>query len=94
MLVCDFHHHLVHEGGWSIEGKPAFDLAFVAPPEQAHAPRGEHAPSHPRRLADRHREYGFRPQLECHADGRPDYGYISEVLAHNRSISGSVSDRE
>jgi hypothetical protein len=29
--LCWLHHHLVHEGGWNIEGDPNAELAFVRP---------------------------------------------------------------
>lgn len=29
--VCWHHHHLVHEGGWTIEGHPDLELTFVGP---------------------------------------------------------------
>jgi hypothetical protein len=31
VLVCDAHHRLVHEGGWSIRGRPGRDLRFLDP---------------------------------------------------------------
>jgi hypothetical protein len=30
-LLCPFHHHLVHEGGWDIRGKPPEGLVFLRP---------------------------------------------------------------
>lgn len=29
--LCWWHHHLVHEGGWTIEGDPDAELAFLGP---------------------------------------------------------------
>jgi hypothetical protein len=29
--LCSFHHHLVHEGGWSVARTPEGALAFTAP---------------------------------------------------------------
>ena len=31
VLLCGFHHHLVHEGGWRIRGSPTTKLEFVRP---------------------------------------------------------------
>ena len=31
VLLCSFHHQLVHEGGWDIRGKPDRELVFVRP---------------------------------------------------------------
>ena len=31
VLLCNFHHTLVHEGGWSIRGNPEDRLRFVRP---------------------------------------------------------------
>ena len=30
-LICPFHHRLVHEGGWRIDGNPNAALTFVRP---------------------------------------------------------------
>jgi hypothetical protein len=29
--LCWAHHHLVHEGGWTIEGTPDAELTFISP---------------------------------------------------------------
>ena len=29
--LCPFHHRLVHEGGWEIEGDPIGRLTFIRP---------------------------------------------------------------
>ena len=29
--LCWYHHHLVHEGGWTIEGNPECEVAFISP---------------------------------------------------------------
>jgi hypothetical protein len=29
--LCWYHHHLVHEGGWTIEGNPTGELTFINP---------------------------------------------------------------
>jgi hypothetical protein len=31
VLLCSFHHKLVHEGGWRVDGNPNHALTFVAP---------------------------------------------------------------
>jgi hypothetical protein len=31
ILLCHRHHHAVHEGGWTITGRPCKDLAFHSP---------------------------------------------------------------
>ena len=31
LLVCSFHHHLVHEGGWSVARTEDGELSFIAP---------------------------------------------------------------
>jgi hypothetical protein len=31
LLLCEFHHHRVHEAGWKVRGDPNGELVFVAP---------------------------------------------------------------
>jgi hypothetical protein len=31
VLVCSFHHHLVHEGGWALTRSEDGELSFIAP---------------------------------------------------------------
>ncbi|HVL80653.1 MAG TPA: DUF222 domain-containing protein [Actinomycetota bacterium] len=31
ILLCGFHHRLVHEGGWRISGDPTHQVAFISP---------------------------------------------------------------
>jgi hypothetical protein len=31
VLLCGYHHRLVHEGGWTVEGDPNHHVVFVAP---------------------------------------------------------------
>jgi hypothetical protein len=31
VLLCSYHHKLVHEGGWTIDGNPNHQLTFVSP---------------------------------------------------------------
>lgn len=37
-LLCSHHHHLVHEGGWSVARTQGGQLAFTAPDGHALAP--------------------------------------------------------
>lgn len=81
VLLCPFHHRLVHEGGWTVTGGPHEQLAFVAP-------RGERTtvappePTDPGAVPRRHRRAGRKPALICHRDGtRPDY---AEIISHIR----------
>ncbi|MGH2792034.1 MAG: DUF222 domain-containing protein [Actinomycetota bacterium] len=46
LMLCPYHHRLVHEGGWTIRGKPDGDLVFVRPD------RLEHVPKRPRLRSD------------------------------------------
>ncbi|MEA3019759.1 MAG: hypothetical protein QOI47_1283, partial [Actinomycetota bacterium] len=34
VMLCWFHHRLVHEGGWNVEGDPAGRLRFIGPQRQ------------------------------------------------------------
>jgi len=36
--LCSYHHYLVHEGGWRIEGAPEGVLSFVRPDGRAYRP--------------------------------------------------------
>lgn len=38
VTLCEFHHHLVHEGGWRIEGDPNRELRFIRPDGRVHEP--------------------------------------------------------
>jgi hypothetical protein len=38
ITLCGFHHHLVHEGGWRIEGNPNGEVRFVRPDGRPHQP--------------------------------------------------------
>ena len=37
--LCGYHHRLVHESGWTIEGSPNGDLVFIRPDGRAYQPR-------------------------------------------------------
>lgn len=39
VTLCGYHHRLVHEGGWTIEGCPDGDLVFVRPDGRPYQPR-------------------------------------------------------
>jgi hypothetical protein len=39
VLLCPYHHRLVHEGGWLIEGSPNGDLIFIKPDGRSYQPR-------------------------------------------------------
>ena len=84
VMVCEFHHHLVHEGGWGIVGDPGKGIELVRPAENA--PRGEQPISTPNRITNTHQRSGFRPKHDREPDDRPDYGYINDVIAHNRRL--------
>lgn len=57
--LCWAHHHLVHEGGWTIEGSPGSEIAFISP-------HGRRSTSRPKPV---------QPQVRSrarHAAGLPD----------------------
>ena len=81
VMLCPYHHRLVHEGGWTITGHPNNQLSFSAP-------RGEHTTHSPETTTDpgaiprRHRRNGRQPELICRWDGtRPIY---ADLAAHIR----------
>ena len=88
VMLCEFHHHLVHEGGWSIDGDPADGVQLIRPADNGpteSAPRGEQPASSPNRITDTHRRHGFRPKHDREpAWDRPDHAYISAVIAESR----------
>jgi hypothetical protein len=57
VALCSYHHTLVHEGGWSIDGDPHGHIAFVSPDgrriDEDHRPRVR--PSSWRIVRNRHR---------------------------------------
>ena len=76
VMLCPFHHRLVHEGGWTIEVTADGELDFIAP-------RGEQitnsAPpaTDPGAIPRRHRRNGHKPELIDRWDGtRPRYGEL------------------
>jgi hypothetical protein len=52
-LLCTRHHRLVHEGGWTLTGDPADELAFTSPTGSRHTSRA--APRPPYRRPQRRR---------------------------------------
>lgn len=48
--LCWFHHHLVHEGGWTIEGDPEGEMVFVSPTGRRVASRAQPASPDARHL--------------------------------------------
>ena len=84
ILLCHFHHHVVHEGGWSITGTGAGGFTFHRPdatPVGIDRLSGDPfaigtASAEPDRL-------GQRP-ISSYWDGRhPDYSWITTALIHN-----------
>lgn len=85
LMLCEFHHHLVHEGGWHIEGRPSDGVELVGP--AGVAPRGEQPRSAVEQVTDTHRRHGFRPKHDQAPGGHPvDQSYISAVIAQNRRL--------
>jgi hypothetical protein len=39
VTLCGYHHRLVHDGGWKIEGSPNGDLIFIRPDGRPYQPR-------------------------------------------------------
>ena len=87
VMLCTFHHHLVHEGGWTIS--PAAEGALVF-----HSPAGTSlAPEAPRECVDdclvwlrtwaEQRDLDLGPDVNVPRwDGKhPDYGLATELLA-------------
>ena len=82
-MLCEFHHHLVHEGAFTITGDPTNGTIDLTKPGDA--PRGEQPTSNPDRLIGNHRRHGFRPTHDrTHTGDRPDYDYIAAVVAERR----------
>ena len=54
--LCWWHHHCVHEGGWTVEGDPEAQLTFISPYGRAH-----HSKPNPLRRDVRRRILGEPP---------------------------------
>lgn len=37
-MLCPYHHRLVHEGGWSIRGRPGGEMVFIKPDGREYVP--------------------------------------------------------
>ena len=77
VMLCPYHHRLIHEGGWTITGSANGELVFVAP-------RGEqithsHPPAtDPGAIPRRHRRNGHKPEPICNWDGtRPNHAELA-----------------
>ena len=84
VILCTFHHRLVHEGGWTIERRDNGDLVFSSPV-------GKVVPSQPERLVrEWEEEHGLDlgPEVnEPQWDGSPpDYDWtVGALLAADRA---------
>lgn len=81
ILLCRFHHRLVHDGGYEVTGDPSGEVTFIRP-------NGDPVPNHPQ---TRGSEAGLRrltsernitaDTCRSHWDGiRPNYRYILDIL--------------
>lgn len=73
--LCWWHHRLVHEGGWTIRGRPGEDLVFVRPD-------GIPIPARPPRLREDLRRRILGPVA---ADETPDYPSAPAPSSSNRN---------
>ena len=72
--LCWHHHHLVHEGGWTVEGNPDDELAFIGPDRRRRlTSRPQPLRDHVRRAATRSRRGHRRTGATARepADGEP-----------------------
>jgi len=77
ILLCRFHHRLLHEGGWSVHGDVDGQLVFVDPRGGTHGD-GRWAIRHqPRSHAYRKQSDGGNPQQTQVAEHAPEYGYTT-----------------
>ena len=81
VMLCPYHHRLVHEGGWTITGHPNDQLTFKRPRGDVHT-HSPHTTTDPGAIPRRHRHNRLRPELICRWDGtRPIY---TDLAAHIR----------
>ena len=91
-LLCMHHHHLVHEGGWSVERTPGGELRF-------RAPDGREVPAVPAREASENalvylHEWAEDRGLDLGADTntplwdgiRPDYDWAVAALVSESAV--------
>jgi len=91
-LLCTHHHHLVHEGGWSVERTPDGELRF-------RAPDGQEVPAVPAREASENalvylHEWAEDRGLDLGADTntpvwdgtRPDYDWVVAALVSDAAV--------
>ena len=72
--LCWHHHHLVHEGGWNVEGNPNGELTFVSPDRRRRlTSRPQPLRDHVRRAATRARR-GHRTRTSASTRGDPGGG--------------------
>lgn len=80
VLLCNFHHHAVHEGGWTISSPQ------VGVPLRFFRPGGAAAP--PSQLPAKPFPLNTPPgdlMVDWHGE-RPDYSYITANLIHNEGL--------
>jgi hypothetical protein len=91
-LLCSHHHHLVHEGGWSVERTADGDLCF-------RAPEGGALPAVPAREAcedalvflhewakDRGLDIGADTNMPLWDGTRPDYDWAVAALVSEAGV--------
>jgi len=85
-LLCTFHHHLVHEGGWAVARGEDGELAFTAP--DGHALAAEPPRQMVRDVLESLHEWATDRGLDLGADSnlplwdgtRPDYDWAVGAL--------------
>ena len=79
VMLCPYHHRLVHEAGWTITGHPNQQLTFKRPRGDVHTDSAQ-TTTDPGAVPRRHRHNHLRPELICRWDGtRPIY---ADLAAH------------
>ncbi len=83
MLVCNFHHHLLHEHGWNVEPNPAGSHTWIMPsgePATIKVFRGRHTD-----LSSDHTKPDLIHKLS--GDTLQDLAWITTALIHNETIT-------